>query len=224
MNEYSIGLACGIIFGVLFLVIWFAFRKAKGIDPMEKFDERQIADRYKAYKSGFFALLIFVAADALLKMFGVSLFEEPVGECIAVFIAVGVFACRAVMSDAYFAPGKSMRNFILLYGVICFAQLLNTVRSFTDHELIRDGRLTIHCISPLCLILFLVIMIAVLIRARARAAKDYSQQQLADLVGVSRQTINAIEKGDYNPTIRLCLAICRALDRTLDELFWEDEA
>ena len=166
MNEYSIGLACGIIFGVLFLVIWFAFRKAKGIDTMEKFDERQIADRYKAYKSGFFALLIFVAADALLKMFGVSLFEEPVGECIAVFIAVGVFACRAVMSDAYFAPGKSMRNFILLYGVICFAQLLNTVRSFTDHELIRDGRLTIHCISPLCLILFLVIMIAVLIRAR----------------------------------------------------------
>ena len=56
----------------------------------------------------------------------------------------------------------------------------------------------------------------------ARAAKDLSQQQLADLVSVSRQTINAIEKGDYNPTIRLCLAICRTLGRTLDELFWED--
>ena len=55
----------------------------------------------------------------------------------------------------------------------------------------------------------------------ARAAKDLSQQQLADLVGVSRQTVNAIEKGDYNPTIRLCLAICHALDKTLDELFWE---
>ena len=58
----------------------------------------------------------------------------------------------------------------------------------------------------------------------ARAAKDWSQQQLADAVGVSRQTINAIEKGDYNPTIRLCLAICHALGCTLDELFWEDEA
>ena len=57
----------------------------------------------------------------------------------------------------------------------------------------------------------------------ARAAKDLSQQQLADLVGVSRQTINAIEKGYYNPTIRLCLSICRALDKTLDELFWEEE-
>jgi putative transcriptional regulator len=55
----------------------------------------------------------------------------------------------------------------------------------------------------------------------ARAAKDLSQQQLAELVGVSRQTISAIEKGDYNPTIKLCIAICRALDRTLDELFWE---
>ena len=55
----------------------------------------------------------------------------------------------------------------------------------------------------------------------ARAAKDLSQQQLADAVGVSRQTINAIEKGDYNPTIKLCIAICRVLDRTLDELFWE---
>ena len=55
----------------------------------------------------------------------------------------------------------------------------------------------------------------------ARAAKDFSQQQLAEIVGVSRQTINAIEKGDYNPTIKLCIAICKALDKTLEELFWE---
>ena len=57
----------------------------------------------------------------------------------------------------------------------------------------------------------------------ARAGRDMSQQQLAEAVGVSRQTINAIEKGDYNPTIKLCLAICRALGCTLDELFWTEE-
>ena len=57
----------------------------------------------------------------------------------------------------------------------------------------------------------------------ARAARDMSQQQLAEAVGVSRQTINAIEKGDYNPTIKLCLAICRCLGCTLDELFWTEE-
>ena len=56
----------------------------------------------------------------------------------------------------------------------------------------------------------------------ARAALDMSQQQLADAVGVSRQTINAIEKGDYNPTIKLCLALCKTLAKTLDELFWEE--
>jgi putative transcriptional regulator len=57
----------------------------------------------------------------------------------------------------------------------------------------------------------------------ARAAKDLSQQELAELCGVSRQTINAIEKGDYNPTINLCLTLCRVLGKTLDELFWEEQ-
>lgn len=56
----------------------------------------------------------------------------------------------------------------------------------------------------------------------ARAALDLSQQELADRTGVSRQTISAIEKGDYNPTINLCRAICRVLGKTLDELFWEE--
>ena len=50
-----------------------------------------------------------------------------------------------------------------------------------------------------------------------------SQQQLADQLGVSRQTVNAIEKGDYNPTIRLCISICRVLGLTLNDLFWEEE-
>ena len=57
----------------------------------------------------------------------------------------------------------------------------------------------------------------------ARAAMDLSQQDLATAVGVSRQTINAIEKGDYNPTINLCRAICKTLGKTLDVLFWEEE-
>jgi len=56
-----------------------------------------------------------------------------------------------------------------------------------------------------------------------RKALGLSQQQLADQLGVSRQTINAIEKGDYNPTIRLCIAICKALDLTLNDLFWDQE-
>lgn len=56
----------------------------------------------------------------------------------------------------------------------------------------------------------------------ARAEKDMTQAALGEAVGVSRQTINAIEKGEYNPTINLCRAICKALGKTLDELFWEE--
>lgn len=56
----------------------------------------------------------------------------------------------------------------------------------------------------------------------ARVALDYSQADLADKVGVSRQTISSIEKGDYNPSINLCISICKALGKTLDELFWEE--
>lgn len=57
----------------------------------------------------------------------------------------------------------------------------------------------------------------------ARALMDMSQKELAEAVHVSRQTINAIENGDYNPTIRLCRAICRVLGKSLDELFWEED-
>lgn len=57
----------------------------------------------------------------------------------------------------------------------------------------------------------------------ARAAKDMSQKDIAEAVGVTRQTINAIESGDYNPTINLCISICKVLGKTLNDIFWECE-
>lgn len=56
----------------------------------------------------------------------------------------------------------------------------------------------------------------------ARASLDLTQKDLADAVEVTRQTISGIEKGDYNPSIKLCIAICKVLNKTLDELFWEE--
>jgi putative transcriptional regulator len=56
----------------------------------------------------------------------------------------------------------------------------------------------------------------------ARVEKNLSQQELADLINVTRQTIGLIEKGDYNPTLNLCIKIARALNKTLDQLFWEE--
>lgn len=56
----------------------------------------------------------------------------------------------------------------------------------------------------------------------ARIERELSQEQLAAKIGVTRQTIGMIEAGNYNPTLNLCLAICRALNKTLDDLFWEE--
>ena len=58
---------------------------------------------------------------------------------------------------------------------------------------------------------------------KARLDKNLSQGELAKQIGVARQTINMIEKGNYNPTLNLCISICKVLDKTLDEIFWEDE-
>ncbi|NLM85152.1 MAG: helix-turn-helix transcriptional regulator [Clostridiales bacterium] len=57
----------------------------------------------------------------------------------------------------------------------------------------------------------------------ARMEKDLNQEALAKLVGVTRQTIGLIESGGYNPTLNLCISICKALGKTLDQLFWEEE-
>ena len=57
---------------------------------------------------------------------------------------------------------------------------------------------------------------------QTRQELELSQAELAKRVGVSRQTVNMIENGDYNPTIALCIRICRELGKTLDDLFWEE--
>lgn len=57
----------------------------------------------------------------------------------------------------------------------------------------------------------------------ARVAADLSQEQLAQRVGVTRQTIGMIEAGKFNPSLNLCVSICKALGRTLNDLFWEEE-
>lgn len=56
----------------------------------------------------------------------------------------------------------------------------------------------------------------------ARVEKDLSQEQLAQMVGVTRQTVGMIEAGKFNPSIQLCIAICKALGKTLNDLFWEE--
>ena len=56
----------------------------------------------------------------------------------------------------------------------------------------------------------------------ARIECSLSQAELAQAVNVTRQTISLIDSGDYNPSLRLCIAICKAMNKTLNDLFWEE--
>jgi len=56
-----------------------------------------------------------------------------------------------------------------------------------------------------------------------RIELELSQAELAKRCGVTRQTIGLIETGEFNPSLRLCIAICRALGVTLNDIFWEEE-
>lgn len=56
----------------------------------------------------------------------------------------------------------------------------------------------------------------------ARIEAEVSQEQLAEIVGVTRQTINLVESGNYNPSLKLCIDICKVLNKTLNDLFWEE--
>ena len=57
----------------------------------------------------------------------------------------------------------------------------------------------------------------------ARIELGMSQEDLAKAVGVTRQTIGAIENGSYNPTLKLCIEICKVTGKTLNDLFWEED-
>lgn len=56
-----------------------------------------------------------------------------------------------------------------------------------------------------------------------RIEKEMSQTELAKLAGVTRQTIGLIESGEFNPSLKLCVDICKALGCTLNDLFWEED-
>ena len=138
-----------------------------------------------------------------------------------IFLSIGVFIVACVRKDAYFAVAQNPRTYLWLFGAVVVLQIPNFLLQLRSGDLVEDGLLTWNALSPACGVLFGVMFVCMLVRLRRQKRED--QEDLAQALGVTRQTINAIEKGDYNPTIRLCISICRALGKTLDELFWEEE-
>ena len=227
-----LGAAVGVAIAVVIWVVVVSLRKERSGDAPQ-FDERQLAARAKAYSSAFFTLLGYLAVVALLDSVAEVRWCDLYTACfLGMMLALDVFAVAAIRSDAYFGIHERPVASIVLFAFVAVLNLSVAIARFAAGEpLLENGLLTRTSSMNLILGIAFVPVTAArppggrmknLKLKAARAARDWSQQQLADAVGVSRQTIVAIEKGDYNPTIRLCICICQALGCTLDALFWPE--
>ena len=172
MSSYHLGILAGVCVAVIFVLIVIAIRKFSGKECADHYDERQLAVRYKAYKAGFFTLMICVAADAFIRMGGIIWCEAPLGDFIAIFIAVAVFAVISIMNDAFVATRGKTKPFILLYAAITVLQLFTAWRYFREGTLIVDGKLTMDSLSLFCGIMFLTVLIAILVKSREDQGED----------------------------------------------------
>ena len=229
------GVATGVAVGlVLALVIVRTVNRDRKLRT--EYDEMQKLARGQAYKYAFYAVMIYEALVCWLSM-GIELpAEQSVIHFFGIFVGITVQACYCIWKDAYIGhepekvhhPGDDRVRSQPARGVhglesrraVCRWQIpaaddqpslrTDVCGDRRSRPCQKTGRQGGGRMKNLKL-------------KAARAGMDMSQADLAEAVGVSRQTISAIEKGDYNPTINLCIKICKVLGKTLDELFWTEE-
>ena len=224
--SYHFGLLLGMLTGMLAGIVLVAILFKKKVLDMH-FDERQELARGKAFQYGFLTLVVCLYAYGATELAVGHWCDVLAGVTICIALSMGVFAVTCICRDAYLSFRNPVGSESGLRGYEPAGRHADRGRRAD----LQGGKSHCRCadaVHPDCVhspeppVQKRKRRMKNLRMKSARAALDMSQQDLADAVGVSRQTINAIEKGDYNPTIKLCRAICRVLGKTLDELFWEE--
>lgn len=171
MNYFAVGLAAGVLTGIIVFVIATLLRRKSGACTSRQYDERQLVLRGKAFRAGFFTLLISLCVVAILDVMEVRWCEAPLDKFFCIFLSITVFACTATLKDAYFGLGERKKTVILLFALVAFLQFFITFSNYQEGTLIVDGILTLKCVSPGCGIIFLVILLTVLIQHFRNARK-----------------------------------------------------
>ena len=148
-----------IAFAVIFFCLVLITAKLRGEDAADRFDERQLFLRGKAYKAGLFTFVFCVLADAFLKMLDLAPYVDPLGEFASLFAALVVFAGTAIRYDAFAGYNIKWRSFVVIYIIVVVMQLVNSVSQFMQGTLVSDGKLTMECLSVICFIAFAAILV-----------------------------------------------------------------
>lgn len=155
--SYYIGVVVGFLFVVGFGLLIRFTRQSKRLKP--EFDERQVAARGKAYKAGFFTLLIYGAVRTALQAFGVEWCSGLVFEVIGIVIGAGVFAVVAINNDAYLGFNEDNRHSMIILSLIGVLNLACGIIGIITDGLWKDGEVPTSFVNLLISVLFLAIVV-----------------------------------------------------------------
>ncbi|MCR4650002.1 MAG: hypothetical protein K5776_13100 [Lachnospiraceae bacterium] len=170
----SLMLGWGIVFGLLLAMLlteFFFFGK----DGTKKYDERQILEQGKAFKIGFFTLLIIVESLIILNLTGIATIADyPIFYQLAVFIGLGVYVSYCIWHESYFAINEKSTRVLILFAFIAVFNLVISIVNFVNGWMIVDGRITFRVLNIFCTLLFLIIFAVLLLKriANSRSASS----------------------------------------------------
>lgn len=177
MIAHILGFVAGILMVLaLFALLTLALRSRGQKDPPSpgrgKYDERQKLARGRAFRAGFITVICYEMLYGFADLMGLRWCVNFTGILIGLFLGLAVFAVMAIVQDAYLAINERMNNWLILCGVVVFANGSCVLNQAVHGELVRDGMLTENWLNGLCAALFVVILCAQLIHnARARRAE-----------------------------------------------------
>lgn len=166
--EYMAGLIVGIFVAVL--VLWLIGRKAKSKGPAQ-YDERQQAARGKAYRTGFFTILLYCLLYAAVSAFGIVWCKDAVGMFIGCLVGITAFVLSAIRHDAYFGVNEDVRTMMRLGTAVVFFCFLGGIMEIIAGDMIEDGLLTGNVLSLLVGTMWIIIIAAYKIHNK-KAAKE----------------------------------------------------
>lgn len=157
-TEYIIGVIVGVLLGLL--VLWLCCKQLKIKKQSARYDERQLIARGKAFRTGFFTILIYCVVYAAVNAFGAVWCKDAVGMFIGCLVGVTAFVLSAIRHDAYFGVNEDVGSILKFGGVVVFFCLVGGIINIVKGELIEDGLLTGNILSLLVAVMWVIIIVA----------------------------------------------------------------
>lgn len=176
--EYVIGLIVGVlvVLAVVALVVMICRKKGSMRFGKCEYDERQMLARGKAFRAGFFTILIYEAVYAMVDVAGIKWCANVTGIMLGLMLGITVFAIVAISKDAYMSMNERPTGWMIIWCVVIGLNLVCGLRQALEGELIRDGMLTEEWMNWMCAGMFIAILISQLVHNRKLKREELEEE------------------------------------------------